>query len=631
MPVVNLPVHLLEERLGRPIEPRALVEHLQHLGCDVEGYEEMRRLKCGACGVIHEVTAKETAPARCDECGVDYRAAPDRLHEIAPLKVIRMELLPVRPDIFDPGGLARALRHYLELDLAAPRYALADPTLTVTVDPALARPESYRPYIACAVVRGLKLDEARVKVVMKLQENLHWALGRDRKFASIGVYDLKRIRGPRLRYRAVGPDERTFVPLGCGEPGLTPAAILAEHPKGQMFRHLLAQHTRYPLLEDSAESVLSMPPIINSEATRVTLGTTDFFIDVTGLAERVVLKTLAILTTSLAELNPRVTVEAVTIEYEDGAVLTPDLTEEERWLDPAATARLIGADISAEQVKKLLQRMGHRVEGGPHGKLRVFQPPYRNDLLHDVDLMEDVAIAYGFRNVEPKLVPSLTVGAARRIEDLSGVVRRTLAGLGLLEILSIPVTSPELSYDALGRARPAAEAIEISNPIHDDSGAALSMLRTDLLPGLLACLQRYRGGELPQRLFEVGDVTHLDEDAETGARELRRAAVVMIGPRAGFAEARSCAAALLRELGWALKAEPCEQPPYLAGRAARIAAVRGETELRIGHLGEIHPEVLERFGLGYPVAAFEIALGPLDGEDGTPAALKVPETHRTFL
>ncbi len=636
MPVVNLPVHLLKECLGHPIEAEALVEHLQHLGCDVEGYEDLGRFKCGTCGAIHEVTAREEAPGKCEECGTDFQEHPDLVEHLDSIEVIRMELLPVRPDIFDPGGLARALRTYLEVDLAPPAYTVTPGDYTVTVDPAMADPESHRPFIACCVVRGLHLDDTRIKVVMKLQENLHWALGRDRKFASIGVYDLSRVRGTALRYRPVDPDEMTFVPLGCdpGGPGMTPRQVLAAHPKGQAFSHLLTGHRRYPLLEDAEGGVLSMPPIINSEPTRVRMDTTDFFIDVTGLNDRLVQKALNILTTSFAEMSPGVELESVEIRYADRTVTTPDLTREEHVLDPAAAARLIGVDLSPEAVETLLRRMGHEVEPGQKGTLRVQAPAYRNDLLHEVDLVEDVAIAYGFHNVPPRLVPSLTVGGALAVEDASAAVSRLLTGLGFLETLSLPVTSPELCFDALRRQRTEAPALEIENPIHDDSGVALAMLRTDLLPGLLQCLARYRGAELPQKLFEVGDVTHLDADAETGAREIRRTAAVSIHNRAGFAEARSLAGALIREMGWQLEAVAGEEPFYLPGRCARILAVKGDRKHDVGHFGEVHPEVLEHFGLTYPVAAVEVDVGRLGkeaGDEAEPGGFKLPASNRTFL
>ncbi len=612
MPVVNLPIALLNEHLGATIAPDDLVEHLQHIGCDVEGYETMGRYRCAVCGAVHEVAEHEEAPVRCDECGVDYRERTDAVEAIDPVDVIRMELLPVRPDVFDPGGLARALRTYLEIDMTPPHYEAVDGDYTVDVDASVA---DVRPCIACCVVRGVTLDDTRIRVVMKLQENLHWAIGRDRKFASIGVYDLSAVEGRAIRYRTVGRGDNAFVPLGYTD-AATPDAILAEHPKGKAFAGLLEGHDRVPLLEDERGGVMSMPPIINSEHTRVTTASTDFFIDVTGLNPRVVRTTLAILATSLAELNPGVVIERVQVRYPDGhpegpaAVTTPDLRTQALHLDPARAARLIGIDASTDDVGLLLRRMGHDVATESDGRLRVTAPPYRNDLLHEVDLVEDAAIAYGFHNIETRLVPTMTVGRARPIEDLSNHARRVLAGLGFLETIALPITSKPQAFDRIGLDE--TPTLELANPIHDDSGTPLDILRPNLLAGLIHCLHRYRGGELPQRLFEIGDVTQLDADRDTGTREVRRCAAVAIGPRAGFAEARSLCEAITAELGWSLEAEPLELGCYLSGRAARWFAVRGDRRVAVGHFGEVHPDVLERYGLGYPVGACEFDLAPLD-------------------
>jgi phenylalanyl-tRNA synthetase beta chain len=224
--------------------------------------------------------------------------------DLGRVAVVRMDALPVRPDIFDPGGLVRALRGLLGEEVGLKHYESAPPVLSVHVDPALALSSSYRPFIRCAVVRGLDLDEVGLRQVMKLQELLHWALGRDRKLASIGVYALAGLK-ERISYRAVHPDELSFVPLQSADGrALTPRQILAEHPKGQAYAHLLKDHERFPLLVDEAGQVLSMPPIINSHATRLTEGRHDVFIDVTGVTERAVDKALHTLVTSLLELFP---------------------------------------------------------------------------------------------------------------------------------------------------------------------------------------------------------------------------------------------------------------------------------------------------------------------------------------
>ncbi|MBW2736761.1 MAG: hypothetical protein JRH20_30610, partial [Deltaproteobacteria bacterium] len=314
MPVIGIPVSMLLERVATKLNPDELVEHLQHLGCDVEGYATLRRYRCDRCDNILEITATENPPVVCDRCGVDYRQHEGLRVELGESDVIRMELLAVRPDMFDPGGLARVLRSYLKEE-EAPSYTLSPPRYEVKVDPRLADESSFRPSIACAIVRGIKLDDDVIKVIMKLQENLHWALGRDRKHASIGVYDLATLEGSSFEYRSVGPEELQFTPLGYDTTDeaqqLTPQRVLEEHTKGKAYARLLKGFTRYPLLCDGAGHVMSMPPIINSEQTRIRRTTEGFFVDVTGSQERIVNKALNILVTSLAELDRSVEIEQV--------------------------------------------------------------------------------------------------------------------------------------------------------------------------------------------------------------------------------------------------------------------------------------------------------------------------------
>lgn len=612
MPVIGIQTDLLQGRLGVPLQRDLLVRQLMHLGCDVEGYATLRRFRCKRCANLAEITETQDPPVACERCGVDYREEPALLEAAGEVDVLRMELLAVRPDMFDPGGLARVLRCTLGHDSGLKEYPLAPPRLTVAVDPAVLGDECPRPAIACAVVRNVTLDDDLIKVVMKLQENLHWALGRDRKHASIGVYDLDTIdTSMPLRYRAVGPEELRFVPLGYDpaspDAALTPRQILAEHPKGVGFARLLEGWKRYPLLQDGAGGVLSLPPIINSEQTRVHLGTRSFFIDVTGTGRRIVSKTLNVLVTSLMELAPAVQLEAVNISYPDDATVTPDLQPQTVRLDVARTRRLLGIDeLDEAQVATLLGRMGHAVEAAGDGQLTVRVPAYRNDILHPRDLMEDVAIAYGYHNITPRMVPTLTVGSPQPVEQQSLLAGEALSGLGFQEVMTLQLTSPEVTFDAMGLPR-GDEHVVIDNPISVEE----TMVRVSLLPGLLRTLQKNTRRELPQRIFEVGDVCRLDADAETGATERRHLAAALTSATAGFADLRPVLEAVLAELGWELRTEPLVYGAYLPGRSAQVVALRGEERRVVGTLGELHPEVLDRFRLRHPTAAFELELGPL--------------------
>lgn len=618
MPVVGIPVARLRALIGREIGPEELLRVLGHLGCDVEGFTELERVRCPACGAIHERTASEEVPPSCDQCGAPLR---DRCETLAPLEVVRMELLAVRPDMFDPGGLARALRGTLDLESGAPRYTLGAPALRLAVEASVRAAASYRPEIACAVVEGFRLDADALKIVMKLQENLHWAVGRNRKHASIGVYDLDTV-APDLVYTTEEPDSFRFTPLGAPALGGASAwslrEILERHPKGTAFAHLLAGHARYPILKDSRGRVLSMPPIINSEETRVTPATTRFFIDVTGLTRRTVSRTLNILVTSLLENLPGATASAVEILRPEGEAgwISPDFTPQTVEIDAERAARILGIPFDAPAAVRLLGRMRNDARVLDGSRVRVEVPAYRNDILHPIDLVEDIAIAYGYHNITPRLVPTFTVGGERPIEALSERARALMCGLGFQEVMTLLLTSRELHDELLGR-EPSREAVRIDNPVSTEQ----TILRTEILPGLLDTLRRNVTHPLPQMIFEVGEVTRLDPAAETGARDARRLACAVTASRAGFEEAKAIAEAVCREFALAMRLEPCERAPFLRGRAAAVYAASPAPDAAAGEsvreplmvFGEVHPEVLERFGIQNPTLLLEADLERLGG------------------
>jgi phenylalanyl-tRNA synthetase beta chain len=235
-------------------------------------------------------------------------------------------------------------------------------------------------------------------------------------------------------------------------------------------------------------------------------------------------------------------------------------------------------------------------------------PAWRNDVLHPHDLIEDVAIAFGYNNLEQVELPAPRPGLARPVEGAAATAREALRGLGYMEVMTLPLLCEESAYDALRLPRDENRVV-IANPISSEQ----TMVRTELAPGLLATFSVNASHEMPQRVFEVGRVSSCDEAGETGAAERHHAAAGIIGPQAGFADARSVAEALLAELGWAIQVRPDERGLYLPGRGAALLARRGETALEVGSMGEVHPEVLERFRLVHPAALIEVDLTTLTG------------------
>jgi phenylalanyl-tRNA synthetase beta chain len=548
---------------------------------------------------------------------VDFREQPDLLNELGEAQVVRLDMLAVRPDIFDAGGMARYFRGYLGVQSGLIEYQASAPKITVKVDPKLSNEDSYRPYIACAVIRNVRLDHELIKLLMNLQENLHWALGRDRKLASIGVYDLDALTGETFHYDAVQPDGLKFVPLGFapGEPGtlITPGEILQKHKTGVAYAHLLEGFSAYPILSDQEGTVLSMPPIINSESTRVTMESKQFFVDVTGLSQRTVDRALAIVVTGLKEMMPRVEIEQVTIDAPSGRRITPDLTPIRMKLDLREASDTIGVEIGAADLADLLARMGYGVSA-PSAEaktLTVSVPAWRNDVMHPVDLIEDAAIAYGFDKLTPELVPTFTVGAAREIEEQSAVARKILTGLGFHQVMTLVLTSEPAAFEKW-RIEPDPRAVRIDNPISTEQ----TICRVSLLPGLLETLAINKQYDLPQHLFELGDCSFADESVETGAREERHTAAAMIGTHVGYADIRAVADSFAHEMDAPLEIRPTEHPSFIPGRAAALFTVgpvsnRSNESEQIGVMGEVHPEVLERYGLKHPVSVMQLSLEKL--------------------
>ena len=615
MPVIGIPVDMLNARIESTLNPDEMVTTLQQLGCDVEGYATLRRFGCGTCGFLMEITETENPPVLCSACGEDFKERPEQISERGTSEVVRMELLAVRPDMFDPAGLARTLRGYLGESVGPVDYKLNPPQIQVQVASELATPggEFYRP-IRCAVIRGVELDEDRIKVIMKLQENLHWAMGRDRKRASIGVYDLATFDSSQsVDYRLVTPEGLKFVPLGKTETS-TPKEVLENHPKGVAYAQLLEGKTRYPLLAGKLatgeEQVLALIPIINSEETKVTQKSKDLFIDVTGLDDRLVAKIMNTIFTSILELCPGSQGEQVCLKVDGHPdIVSPSLVPQNMELDTELPGRRIGVELDSEKVVHLLKKMGHGVVPADGNKVKVEVPAYRNDILHPVDLVEDVAIAYGYHNIVSSLVPTFTVGIETDRSALMNRVRQAATGLGFFEVLTLILSNEADQYEKLGR-RDEQEHVVLAHPISLDQ----TLIRTSLIPGLLDTFSVNTDHPLPQRIFEVGRISKLDPTVEVGAREHLRVSAAIIGSRVDFTEIKGLSESILRDLGTksqvtarVLTEEDSSYGSFIPGRGA----VLNDGKMDRVTFGELHPQVLENFGLTYPVIVMEMNLEDL--------------------
>jgi phenylalanyl-tRNA synthetase beta chain len=446
-----------------------------------------------------------------------------------------------------------------------------------------------------AIVRGMNFDEDAILDLMEMQEDLHWGIGRDRKKASIGVHNLDVVASP-FTFTAVEPDKAKFVPLDSSQE-MTLREIMEKHPKGMAYKHLVDWASRYPLLIDKDGKVLSMPPIINGELTRVTAETTNLFLDVTGTDYTAVNRSLNILATALADMGG--TIETVRVKYPDHSLDSPDFTPQKMRLGFRYANETLGLKLTEAQTIESLRKCRLDAKQLREGILEVTIPPYRIDVLHEIDLVEEVGIGYGYYRLKPIVPETATIGEQHPVNRIANVVRQILVGLGFTEVVNFTLINEVAHYEKM-RLK-GVNVIKLANPVSTE----YTILRESLLPSLMKNLMDNKHESLPQRLFEVSDVGQINQRAETRVERRLHVAGVSSHSTANFTEMKSTVEALLHSMGlraWQFVAK--RHPSFLDGRTATINFRRRE----IGVLGEIHPEVLNNFELENPTSAFEISV-----------------------
>ena len=404
-----------------------------------------------------------------------------------------------RPDTWSPEGMARALRGILDVESGIKKYPVAkNPAIEIWVDKNL---REIRPFIACVVARNPKINDTIIRGLIHLQEKLDQSYGRKRRRSSIGFYDFDLITPP-LRYSAVGPDEIRFVPLEGTEP-FSLREILEKHPKGIEYGSIVNQYPKLPILLDSKEKVLSFPPIINSnDLGRVTPDTRSILVEVTGTSEETVTNVLTILTTALADREAMIFPALIHYNYGKARnVTTPDLMERRIEIPLDMIRKMIGLDLKPAEIISLLRRARYNGTITGAKKVNILVPCYRLDILHPVDIIEDLAIAYGFDRMQPKWPSDATIGGLSPREEYSDSVRELMIGLGFQEVLTFIMTNHERLFTKMNQEP--TQIVEISNP----KVTTLTSLRPWLLPSLMEFLASNTHVEYPQRLYEVGDCT----------------------------------------------------------------------------------------------------------------------------
>ena len=629
MPVVDVDTDELRELVGRDVSDDQLKEDLFALGLEFEGETEDGELQ--------------------------FEFGPDRL------------------DRLSVEGVARSLRYQYGDARGVATLDTNDPDWVIEVADSV---PDERPYVTGAVVRGVELDEQGLESLIQLQEKLHATMGRDRAKGAIGVHDLTMLQGASLSgggglaevtsesgdptgddpveytpageeriteegtvrhgtksitYRGIAPDGDRFVPLdhesmsGIGDAGATPAEVVASHPTGDTYGDIVREYDRYPAIYDE-RGLFSFPPVINGQRTEVSTDSRDLLIELTGTDQWTIDRMCTILCYALAARGGRI--EEVRVEYAAGAqapaegrdLLRPDLRTDEKHVSHARIERTLGIELEPDDVVDLFERSGMDATYtlGEEVEYEVTVPPYRVDVLHPSDLVDDVGRAYGFDSLTPNYPEIGTVGGRRESSRLEDAVRASLVGLGFQDALNFNMTAAESNYERFRLDRPAPDAtaddhvvpgdgplgaqpaVEITSPYSEE----YTQLRTWALPSLVEVLANNTHRSYPQDLAEVGFVAHRDDREPTNVAESRHVAGVLARTDAGYEDAKARVQAVCDDFGVTLDTPPTEHPSFLDGRTARVV-IDGE---RVGVIGELHPAVLVEHDLEVPVAGFEFAL-----------------------
>ena len=544
-------------------------------------------------------------------------------------RVIKIELNDTnRPDLWSTNGVARQLRLHnggttvdyskflsREGDLKDSR------NLTVTVDPEL---KDIRPYMVAFMIEGKAIDEPMLLDIIQTQEKLAWNFGRKRKSLSMGLYRASQIKWP-VHYKAVDPDNTSFIPLTFEKP-LTCRQILTEHPKGKDYGWILENFKKFPLLTDDAGEVMSMAPVINSATLgAVQVGDKDLMVELTGDNMANLLLAANIVACDFADCGYTIHPIRVDHPYDTGfgkSVCAPFYFQQPAKAVLKNVNKLLGSDFSKEQVVKALEVMGNKVEAKDADgdvEFTVYPAPYRNDFLHEVDIIEDVMIGIGLDNFKPAKPNDFTIGRLMPLTLFSRQAKNIMVGLGYQEMIFNYLGSKKDYIERMGIDD--SKIIEVSNPMSEN----YQFVRPSIIPSLLRAESGSANAIFPHKIFEIGKVAYLCDEENSGTRTRQSLGFMTASSNANFNSAASEVSSLLYFLDHEYKVAESDDPRFIPGRQAAII-INGK---QAGIFGEIHPQVLENWSITVPCVAGEIDVEELMAADNSKSSENAKKENST--
>ncbi|KAI9369970.1 hypothetical protein BJX61DRAFT_120209 [Aspergillus egyptiacus] len=539
---------------------------------------------------------------------------------------LKIEIPANRYDLLCFEGIALMLNIFLGRR-PLPKYKLAEPpkgelqTIIVKEDTM-----KIRPLVSGAILRNVTFDQARYESFIALQDKLHQNLARQRTLVSIGTHDLDTIQGP-FTYEALPPKDIRFVPLNQTQE-MDGEELMAFYDKDKhlgKYLHIIRESPVYPVIYDSKRTVCSLPPIINGDHSKITLNTKNVFIEITALDKTKVEIVNKIMVSMFSQYTSEpFTIEPVKIvsDHNGETRITPDIAPRTTQAEVSYLNQCCGLDLSVEEICKLLTKMAYEATPSTTSPdlIDVHIPPTRADILHQADIMEDVAIAYGFNNL-PRSFPSKsgTIAQPLPVNKLSDIIRTEAAMAGWSEVLPLILCSHDENFAWLNRKDDGNSAVRLANPKTQE----FQVVRTSLLPGLLKTIRENKHHSVPMKIFEVSDVAFKDLSLERKSRNERHFAAAWYGKTSGFEVVHGLLDRIMSMMKSAFITgeeglenpevsdshywiEELNDPTYFPGHAASVHLRIGGKDVTIGTFGILHPTVLENYELKYPVSTLEI-------------------------
>ncbi len=503
---------------------------------------------------------------------------------------IMIEFNTARPDLLDPVGLARAIRYFLHKSDRF-HYTIGNkkPELTINVSKNVLK---ARPCIGGVVAKGIRFDSVSLQQMMVFADKFCDTFGRKRKKIAIGMHDLDSIASKELSYSAC-TDER-FVPLNSKEPENF-SSILKNSKKGIEYGNAIEDEGKlgYPALKDS-EGVLALIPIINSDRTKVTTATKNMFVDVTGISDYAVEKSVDLLSAMLMDMGADVL--PVAVASGSKKKIYPVMEQRFISISPEDLTKELGVAFDYRGAISLANKMGYEA-ALLRGKIRFSVPEYRLDIINEQDIIEDIAIAYGYDYIQPMELPYYQPGSLEQVTIRNRSLENALIGMGCTQVMNSYLTNESINYEKMNIKVETGERVALANSVN----SSISMVRTWLLPSLMLNLGRSGHAKMPHKLFELDMAFTVKSGKPVEQYHL---AAAISDPKANLNDIKAVIEELMYLNGVKYSFAKYSHKSFIEGRCGSIKA-NGKA---IGFFGELHPVVLSSFGIEEPVSAFEINL-----------------------